>query len=97
MIKNKKFDRIVIISDNQSWIDDAQYNKNQYMHMAPETSIFCIDIQGYGTKDITGTNTHYITGWSDNVLKYIKYAEMGSSLVDKIKHYENTNNGVSAK
>lgn len=87
VLGRKVYDRIIIISDNESWIDDTQGNKNLYMQMAPETHIFCIDIQGYGTKDVTGKNTHYISGWSDSVLQHIKYAEMGSGLVEKIKEY----------
>lgn len=95
VLEHKVFDRIIIISDNQSWIDDTQGNKNIYMKMAPESHIFCIDIEGYGTKDITGQNTHYISGWSDNVLQFIKFTEQGKTLVDVIKNYETKNNDLS--
>jgi hypothetical protein len=95
IVENKTFDRIIIISDNESWIEDTQANKNLYMTKNPETNIFCIDIEGYGTKDITGKNTHYITGWSDNVLQFIKFSEQGTTLVDTIRKYEITNDNIS--
>lgn len=95
VLEHKLFDRVIIISDNESWIDDTQGNKNTYMKMAPESHIFCIDIAGYGTKDVTGQNTHYITGWSDNVLQFIKFTEQGKSLVDTIKDYEIKNDNLS--
>lgn len=88
--QNKKvYNRFIIISDNQSWAGVAQeeykiYNK--VMNVSP--FVYAIDIQGHGTKDLTGGNVFYLTGLSDRLLDFIGQAEKGESLTDYVRNYE---------
>lgn len=69
------YDRIIIISDNESWASNAQHMYTQYKSHFPETYVYAIDIQGYGTHDITGNKVKHLTGWSDRLLDFIGETE----------------------
>lgn len=87
--KQAVYDRIIIISDNQSWnessvqraYDDykAAYNTNPY--------VYAIDIQGYGTRDVKGGRVFNLTGWSDRLLDFVGKMEQGDNLITYIKNY----------
>lgn len=88
---DKGYNNIIILSDNESWKEsyggggvDAVYR-----NLKPQLNnarVFCIDIEGYGTKEIADANVKHISGWSDKVLDYINYSKEG--LVDKINQVE---------
>lgn len=93
----KKYDRIIIISDNESWQDSysswgyyvgggsqAQYNKYKE-NMNVDPFVYAIDVQGYGTKDLSSPKCIHLAGWSDRLLDFIGIYEKGSSMVDYIK------------
>jgi len=93
----KKYDRIIIISDNQSWQDSysswgyyvvggsqAQYNKYK-KNMNVDPFVYAIDVQGYGTKDLSSPKCIHLAGWSDRLLDFIGIYEKGNSMVDYIK------------
>lgn len=88
----EKYDRIIIISDNESWQEryrgsSVQEAYNNYKaNTQADPSVYCIDIEGYGTKDITG-NVTYLTGWSDRLLDFIKFSEEGIDLVKYVKEF----------
>lgn len=85
----KKYDRIIILSDNESWNErSVQPYYNEYKKITGDDPyVYAIDIQGYGTKDITGNRVFHLTGWSDRVLDFIGKVEEGESLVEYIKNY----------
>lgn len=91
---NKKYDRIVIISDNQSWVDSfwngrgTQQSYNEYKKTGTDPFIYAIDIEGYGTKDIEGGKIFHLCGWSDRLLDFIGQAEKGLEIVKYIKNIE---------
>lgn len=92
MKKNYKYDRIIIISDNESWREfhyksSVQEAYNQYRTKA-DPFVYAIDIQGYGTKDITSPRVFHICGWSNRLLDFIGKVEKGESLISYIKNYE---------
>ena len=66
------YDRIIIISDNESWVSNAQISRNQF---APNSHIYAIDIAGYGTHDLTGNKVTHLTSWSNNILEFISETE----------------------
>jgi len=93
--KRKEYDRIIIISDNESWADSygwygreggtqAQYNQYKNI-MKIDPYVYAIDIEGYGTKDISSQRVIHLTGWSDRLLDFIGIYEKGGSMVEYIK------------
>jgi hypothetical protein len=90
--KNIKYDRIIIISDNESWCEgyygsSVQQAYNEYKKLA-DPFIYAIDIQGYGTKDVEGGKVFHLCGWSDRLLDFIGQAEKGETIV---KYIDNIN------
>jgi 60 kDa SS-A/Ro ribonucleoprotein len=94
--KKKKYDRIIVISDNESWQDSyhswygsgggtqAQYNQYR-KNMGIDPFVYAIDVQGYGTKDLSNPKCIHLTGWSDKLLDFIGVYEKGGSMVEYIK------------
>lgn len=80
-LDNKKvYDRIIIISDDQSWQDSTwgwgnggtQQSYNRYKkEMEADPYVYAIDIEGYGTKNIESPRVFYLTGWSNRLLDFI--------------------------
>jgi len=85
--KNAKYDRIIILSDNQSWQgDDTQSAYNSYKNaLGIDPFIYAIDIAGYGTRDLQSPKTKHISGWSERLLDYIGESEKN----DLLTHIEN--------
>ncbi len=88
----KNYSRIIIISDNESWNEGyggVQAIYEEYKKVTGnDPFIYAIDIQGYGTKDITDSKVFHLTGWSDRLLDFIGQAEKGKTLIDYIKKYK---------
>ena len=89
--KGKHYDRVIIISDNESWNETSvQSIYNEYRKLTDtDPFVYAIDIQGYGTKDITGGKVFHLCGWSNRLLDFVGAIEKGDSLIDYIKSYEN--------
>lgn len=90
----KIYDRIIILSDNESW-SEGMYGSSvqaRYMNYKKLTGadpfVYAIDIAGYGTKDVTGNKVFHLTGWSDRLLDFVGAIEKGETLVDYIKSIE---------
>lgn len=94
--KIKRYDRIIIISDYESWEDSnwrhvggTQSTYNEYKKSTgTDPEIFAIDIVGHGTKDVDSPKVHHLTGWSDRLLDFVGKIEQGESLVQYIKNYK---------
>lgn len=86
----KNYDRIIIISDNASWNENSvQSSYNEYKESTgTDPFVYAIDIQGYGTKDITGGRVFHLCGWSNRLLDFVGAIEKGETLIDYIKNYE---------
>ena len=83
-----KYDRIVIISDNQSWAGHANTAYRSYRNQLDiNPFVYAIDIAGYGTVDLSGGNVFHLTGWGDRLLDFIGQAEKGDSLVEYVRSY----------
>lgn len=87
--KGTKYDRIIIISDNESWNEySVQGIYNEYKkETGTDPYVYAIDIQGYGTKDITGGRVFHLCGWSNRLLDFIGAIEKGDTLVEYVKNY----------
>jgi 60 kDa SS-A/Ro ribonucleoprotein len=90
MQSKKKYSRIIIISDNESWNEDSvQDIYRQYVRESEnDPFVYAIDIQGYGSKDIKGGKVFNLCGWSDKLLDFIGQIEKGDTLVEYIRNYK---------
>lgn len=87
--KKVKYDRIIILSDNQAWVGGVQEWYNHYrVFTQDDPYVYAIDIEGYGTKDIVGNKVINLCGWSSKLLDFIGVNEKGSSMVDYIDSIE---------
>lgn len=87
--KKINYDRIIIISDNESWTEGWSGNSvqdyyNDYKKTGADPYVYAIDIEGYGTKDVTGDKVFHLTGWSTRLLDFVGRAEQGNDLVKYI-------------
>jgi 60 kDa SS-A/Ro ribonucleoprotein len=93
-------DRVVIFTDMQIW-DSQNYHINDdstvreefeaYREdVAPDVTLYMIDLAAYG--DLVTPEgyegVYNISGWSENVLSFIDYAEEPMQVIDDIESYE---------
>lgn len=87
--KGGVYDRVIIISDNESWASSAQEAYKTYRKkFNTDPFVYAIDIQGYGTTDLAGGKVFNLTGWSDRLLDFIGQAEKGETLVQYVRSFE---------
>jgi len=91
--KKIRYDRVIILSDNESWTEGWRGNSVQdfykaYRGTGADPFVYAIDIQGYGTSDVKGGKVFHLCGWSERLLDFIGRIEEGESLVDYIKNYQ---------
>lgn len=80
------YDRIVIISDNESWAESwrGQSVNQAYEAYKARTGadpwVYAIDVAGYGTRDIKAPKVRNIDGFSEKILDLIKWSERGDMI-----------------
>ena len=75
---NKKYDRIVILSDMQSWSSyhtPKESFKEYKKKYGADPKIYSFDLQGYGTLQFPENNVYAITGFSEKVFDIMKLLE----------------------
>lgn len=87
-----KYDRIVILSDNQSWAEgyysdgvQEAYNRYKRTNNCP---VYAIDIAGYGTKDLSNGKVFHLTGWSDKMFEFMKWVDKENQLIEFVENTE---------
>lgn len=88
-----KYDRVMILSDQESWADYSGNVSSSYEAYKKATScdpfVFAIDIQGYGTMDLQkSSKVFHLTGWSERLLDFVGVAEQGDTLLKHIRSIE---------
>lgn len=79
------YDRIIILSDNQSWSGDAQAGYTKYKkRLSCDPFVYAIDIAGYGTTDLSSPKVKNLVGWSERLLDFIGESEK-INIVDYIE------------
>lgn len=87
-------DRIIVISDMQCYNTSFFFESSslaseweQYKKIAPNTYLYSIDVNGYGTSQFLEEDPKVIlmAGWSDKVLNFIDMYERGGSIVHYIQ------------
>lgn len=98
-IANKKYDRIIILSDMQAWMDTEINMAYSYNSNCPKQSltqyrkrydcnpnIFSFDLQGYGTLQFPESNVYALAGFSDKVFDIMKMLEQDrNALINEIE------------
>lgn len=92
----KKYDRIIILSDNESWVETSFTHASsrikaayeQYRRKVSDCTVYAIDMAGYGTVDIIGSRVYNIAGWSEHVFDFIWWAERRDNLCGMIDNVE---------
>lgn len=89
---NKKYDRVVILSDMQGWIghDTPSKSWNDYMvKFKCNPFIYSFDLNGYGTMQFPAQKVFAIAGFSEKILSIMTILEQDkTSLIKEIKKIE---------
>lgn len=88
-VANKKYDRIIILSDMQSWMRVfspkkafEQYKKD---YGIDSCKVYSIDLSGYGTLQLPEKDIFCLAGFSEKIFDLMKLMEQGvDALFDKI-------------
>lgn len=97
--KNKeKFDTIIFISDNESWVNGSYYGRgtgllnewNIFKQNNPNAKLVCIDLTPNRTSQVTANkDILQVGGWSDSVFdvisSFIEYGDSQDHWVDEIE------------
>lgn len=90
-----KVDRMIILSDMQVWNSNDYWSncgpefrtalKRYQKRVTPDVKIHSVDLAGYGTSPFMETDeVNMITGWSDRIFEFIRYAEQGVNTLVKV-------------
>ncbi|MFA5431974.1 MAG: TROVE domain-containing protein [Candidatus Paceibacterota bacterium] len=88
-VANKKYDRVVILSDMQGWIGGytptAEFNQYKKMTGA-NPFVYSFDLNSYGSMQFPETNVFCLAGFSEKVFDIMKLMEQDKkALVNEIK------------
>ena len=92
----RHYDRIIILSDMQSWGDSTWYNSwtppaneafNKYRReVNPECKLYSFDLRGYGTLQMPERNIYCLAGFSENTFDLMLKLDTGvSNLINEIE------------
>jgi hypothetical protein len=89
---NKKYDRVIILSDMQGWIGHETPTKeyNEWRSaVGANPFVYSFDLQGYGSMQFPEKNVFCLTGFSDKVFDIMKMMETDKdALINEIKKIE---------
>lgn len=80
---NKAYDRVILLSDMQSWIQNgwcckspkAAYEKYKRDFSAPNCKFYSIDLAGYGTMQLPQPDVYCLAGFSEKIFDLMKHFE----------------------
>lgn len=86
---DKKYDRVIILSDFQSWAEGGGYwakrPTEEYAAYCKKHSanpkIYSFDLQGYGTTSFPEANTFYLCGFSDKTMDIMTLLEQDQDVL----------------
>jgi 60 kDa SS-A/Ro ribonucleoprotein len=86
---NKKYDRVIILSDQQGWVGHYSPSKEYLDYKRKYNAdpfIYSFDLQGYGNMQFPERNVFCLAGFSDKVFDIMKLLEQDKhALVNEIK------------
>lgn len=89
---NRVYDRIIILSDMQGWMDYDAPTKTfagYKTRVGANPRIFSFDLQGYGSLQFPEKNVYCISGWSEKIFSVMELLEKDrQALIEEIKKIE---------
>lgn len=91
---NKKYDRVILLSDMQSWMESYYSPKHFYEEYkrrfnAPDCKFYSFDLAGYGTMQMPQQDVYCLAGFSDKIFDIMKLVETDkNALINAIKAVE---------
>jgi hypothetical protein len=101
---NKAYDRVIILSDMQSWIENGylftfsayrkptpsmEFARYKNRYACPNTKIYSVDLAGYGTLTFPERNVYCLAGFSEKLFDIMKLLENDkNALINTIKDYK---------
>ena len=89
---NKRYDRIILLSDMQSWDNSCWYGdarkgiKAYRLAWNPSCKFYSFDLEGYGTLSIPEHDTYCLAGFSDKIFDIMANIEADKkALINEIK------------
>lgn len=96
-VANKKYDRVILLSDMQAWIQDfwyakspkAAYERYKREFNVPNCKFYSFDLAGYGTMQLPQQDVYCLAGFSEKIFDIMKLVESDkNALVNTIKAVE---------
>lgn len=92
-VANKKYDRVIILSDMQSWMGyyspKESFELYKMSYGIEKCPVYSIDLTGYGTLQLPEKDVYCLAGFSEKIFDLMKNMELGfDSLFDKINEVE---------
>lgn len=96
-VANKRYDRVILLSDMQAWLQDSWYAKSpkaayeRYKREfnVPNCKFYSFDLAGYGTMQMPQQDVYCLAGFSDKIFDIMKLVESDkNALVNTIKAVE---------
>ena len=96
-VANKKYDRVILLSDMQAWVQDfwyakspkAAYERYKREFNVPNCKLYSFDLAGYGTMQMPQQDVYCLAGFSDKIFDIMKLVESDkNALVNTIKAVE---------
>lgn len=89
---NKKYDRIIILSDMQGWVGyntpTEAYNKYKSMYKC-DPKVYSFDLKNYGTMQLIDDNVFALAGFSEKCFDIMKYMESDkNAFINTVKTVE---------
>ena len=80
---NKAYDRVILLSDMQAWIQNGCYCKSpkaayewyKREYNAPNCKFYSIDLAGYGTMQLPQPDVYCLAGFSEKIFDLMKHFE----------------------
>lgn len=77
---NKAYDRVILLSDMQSWMQGIYSPKQAYENYkreynAPNCKFYSIDLAGYGTIQLPQQDVYCLAGFSEKIFDLMKHFE----------------------
>ena len=92
---NKRYDRIILLSDMQSWDNSCWYGDARKGIKAyrgawnPSCKFYSFDLEGYGTLSIPEHDTYCLAGFSDKIFDIMANLEVDKhALINRVKEIE---------
>lgn len=88
---NKKYDRVILLSDMQSWIQNsywiaspkAAFEEYKRTYGANDCKFYSFDLAGYGTMQMPENDVFLLAGFSDKIFDLMSYLETDKKAIFK--------------